>query len=318
MFSAHTISDGSFEKLVLKDGINNSFIEIIPSCGGILHAFTVWHNGKQVNVIDGYENKNDFAEHVTAKGFKSCKLSPFACRIKDATYQFNGQQYTIEKFLLNGSALHGLIYDAVFTVKETWGNENSAGVILLYQYRGNEKGYPFPYDCEIRYELKNNNVLTVATTITNTGITSIPVQDGWHPYFNFGGSINDLQLCLKTKSLVEFDAALIPTGEFIPYQEFVSFKNIGHTSFDDCFVLDTSALQPLCVLKDNDQKLQLEIYPGTSYPYLQLYTPPHRNSIAIESLSAIPDAFNNGVGLIILAPESSAHFTTAYQVTSLL
>jgi aldose 1-epimerase len=145
----------------------------------------------------------------------------------------------------------------------------------------------------------------------------IPVQDGWHPYFSFGGSIDELQLEFQSKEMVEFNEALVPTGKLLPYQEFGALKKIGAAAFDNCFTVNFVECQPLCVLRDPVKKLQLEIFPGTTYPYLQLYTPPHRKSIAIENLSAVPDAFNNGMGLQVLSPGGSANFTTIYKLTSL-
>jgi aldose 1-epimerase len=71
------------------------------------------------------------------------------------------------------------------------------------------------------------------------------------------------------------------------------------------------------VLRDAAQKIQVEIHPDKSYPYLQIYTPPHRNSIAIENLSAAPDVFNNGMGAKVLAPNETANFTTTYTITLL-
>jgi aldose 1-epimerase len=318
MFSVNTITSDDFEKVVLKDTDSQTAAEIIPSCGAILHAFTVLFNGKSLNIIDGYTNRSDFDENVTNKGFKSCKLSPFACRVNNAAYQFEDIEYTIEKFLLNGSALHGLIYDAEFTVTKTWAHADSAGVTLLYQYTATDKGYPFSYNCEVQYELKKDNALTLTTVITNTSAVNIPMQDGWHPYFGFGGKVDELQLSFKSSSIVEFNDALIPTGELKAYNEFDQLQTIGNTSFDNCFVLKPGLNEPACVLKDGALQIQLEIYPDASYPYLQIYTPPHRNSIAIENLSAVPDAFNNTTGLLILQPASTARFTTTYKITSLV
>jgi aldose 1-epimerase len=317
MFDARIVSDADFDKVVLKDTATNTSVEIIPSCGAILHAFTTFIRGALINVIDSYYDAADFKANLTAKGFKSCKLSPFACRIKNATYHFGEQDYTIEKFLLNGSALHGLLYDAVFSVVKTWADEGTAGVLLQHQYKGSDKGYPFKYTCAITYELKKDNALTIVTTITNTDDGLIPIQDGWHPYFGFGGSIDDLQLEFQSKELVEFDAELIPTGKLIPYQEFGALKKIGHTEFDTCFTVNFAECQPLCVLRDAAQKIQVEIHPDKSYPYLQIYTPPDRNSIAIENLSAAPDVFNNGMGAKVLAPNETANFTTTYTITLL-
>jgi aldose 1-epimerase len=71
------------------------------------------------------------------------------------------------------------------------------------------------------------------------------------------------------------------------------------------------------VLRDTEKKLQVEIRPGRQYPYLQVYTPDHRNSIAIENLSAPPDTFNNKIGLITLQPEERIIFTTSYKISKL-
>lgn len=317
MFEATSIHDADFDKIILKDVTANTSVEIIPGCGAILHAFTIVHNDALLNVIDSYENTADFKNNVTAKGFKSCKLSPFVCRIKNAAYNFGEKQYTTEKFLLNGNALHGLLYDAVFTVKEKWTDANNACVVLEHQYNATENGYPFKYTCTVTYLLKKENVLTITTTITNDDEGLIPVQDGWHPYFSFGGSIDDLQLEFQSKEIVVFDEALIPTGELLPYQEFGSLKKIELTEFDNCFTVNFAECQPMCVVRDAARKIQVEIHPEKSYPYLQIYTPHHRKSIAIENLSGAPDAFNNGMGATVLSPGSSATFITTYKITLL-
>jgi aldose 1-epimerase len=71
----------------------------------------------------------------------------------------------------------------------------------------------------------------------------------------------------------------------------------------------------MCILRNPDKKLEIEIMPENSYPYLQIYTPPHRNSIAIENISSVPDAFNNGIDLKILSAHDSAIFKTSYKIT---
>jgi aldose 1-epimerase len=317
MFTATKESEGGFEKIVLKNSITGNKAEIIPSCGAILHAFTVLHNNVPVNVIDSYDSENDFKINAEAKGFKSNKLSPFACRLKNAAYTFNNTAYTVQKFFLGSNAIHGLLYNEAFTVMELWADENSAGVSLIYEYKAADAGYPFNYNCKISYQLKPGNIINLNTIVTNKSNTVVPMQDGWHPYFTFGGSINELELMFAADTLVEFDNTLVPTGNFSPYNTFNQFKKLEDTFFDNCFALKKQYTQPVCMLKDASKKMQLEIYTDESYPYLQIYTPPHRNSIAVENLSAIPDAFNNGTGLIILQPESSAQFNTAYKISLL-
>ena len=211
MFATEVNNENGFDKIVLRDTLSKTFVDIIPSCGAILHSFTVFHNDALVNVIDHYDSLEDFTGNVTSKGFKSCKLSPFACRVNNATYRFGEKQYTIEKFLLNKSALHGLLYDAQFIIMDQYADGASAGLALKYSYTGSEYGYPFHYDCVVAYHLKKDNTLTIVTEIINKEKGLIPIQDGWHPYFTLGDSIDDLQLEFQSKEILVFNDALIPT-----------------------------------------------------------------------------------------------------------
>ena len=69
-------------------------------------------------------------------------------------------------------------------------------------------------------------------------------------------------------------------------------------------------------VSDESVGLTIHFYPEKSYPILQVYTPPHRRSIAIENLSAAPDAFNNDIGLIHLQAGESYDFRTMIRVDS--
>src|ERR1700739_168469 len=153
-FAIESKAEQGFDKIILRDLENNTAVEVIPSGGAILHAFNILYDDKIINVIDSYDNADDYTKNITAKGFKSSKLSPFACRIKNACFNFGGDQYTIEKFLLGKNAIHGLLFDMPFDIIEKKADEESAAVVLQYQYRSNEKGFPFQYDCIVAYELQ--------------------------------------------------------------------------------------------------------------------------------------------------------------------
>jgi aldose 1-epimerase len=85
---------------------------------------------------------------------------------------------------------------------------------------------------------------------------------------------------------------------------------IGTTQLDNGYLLDKNNSD--CIL-ENDL-YTLIVKPDKNYPYLQLYTPPHRKSIAIENLSAAPDSLNNKMGLYLLQPQEQWTLTTAYQL----
>jgi aldose 1-epimerase len=156
-------------------------------------------------------------------------------------------------------------------------------------------------------------VLSITTVVTNTGDADMPLTDGWHPYFTLGGSINDLLIQLNTNRMLEFNNLLVPTGNFVDYTAFSTPRNLGETFFDNCFII-YDPQKPACVLKNKANGLQLAITADAGYPYLQVYTPPHRKSIAIENLSGAPNAFNNGMGLIIAKPREQYIFAAHYKL----
>lgn len=314
-FEAGISSFGEHVVITLKDLTTNTFAEIY-NYGALLNNFTSQHHGSALNVIDGFLSPAEATERLTPF-FKSAKLSPFVCRVKNSKYKFGENEYFLSKYASRGNALHGLVYNAAFDVANYKSDDNSASVVLAYTYDKASEGYPFRFKCEVEYTLSEGNALSVSTTITNADTQLIPVVDGWHPYFTLGDSINEYQVEFQSKEMLEFDADLIPTGKLIPYQQFGSIKSFGPTEFDNCFTLNFAECQPMCVIRHPGKKVQIEFHPSEAYPYLQIYTPDHRKSIAIENLSGAPDAFNNAMGLKVLQPDESATFATKFITRSL-
>lgn len=279
--------------------------------GGILNAFHVPINGNSFNCIDGFSSVEEAQESITT-AFKSAKISPFVCRLQNGTYHLNGESYTIQKNYLGKHALHGLIYDAVYELESINESETAAGILLTYHYAKNDAGYPFVFDISLRWELSPNNTLAVTTSISHQNKDAIPYADGWHPYFTLGGSVDQYFLQFDSDTQLEFDADLIPTGKKIKDKRFVEKQPLNEIFLDNSFELVPNGK---CVLS-NDQ-FELNVIPDERYPILQVYTPDHRNSIAIENLSGAPDNFNNGIGLLMLAPDTEYQFKTSYQITTL-
>jgi aldose 1-epimerase len=241
------------------------------------------------------------------------------CRMNESKYTFGEKEYHIQKQRSSPDkhALHGLIYDKSFTVISETANDTEASVTVKYEYRAEDAGYPFNYDCLVTWQLEKGNKLTVITECINKDEGLILVQDGWHPYFTLGDTINDLDLEFQGLKMVEFNTELIPTKKLVDYSRFSSIEKLGDRVLDNCFTLDTQECQPLCVLRNAAKKIEVQLFPDESYQYLQIYTPPHRKSIAIENLSGAPDGFNNMMGVITLEPGQSSLFKTSYKIVVL-
>src|SRR3954469_17090022 len=123
-FEINTSSFGQHTVIILKDSTTNTFAEIF-NFGAILNNFTSEHHGSPINVIDGFSSAAEAAEKITVF-FKSAKLSPFACRVKNSKYSFGGKDHLLSKHALRGNAIHGLIYNVFFDVVEKYSDEEKA------------------------------------------------------------------------------------------------------------------------------------------------------------------------------------------------
>ncbi|MBG9376251.1 aldose 1-epimerase [Panacibacter sp. DH6] len=309
--SVSITKQGEENIILLQDNISGCTAEIY-SFGALLNTFAVPVDHKPVNVIDGFISMQDAVANVS-KGFKSTKLSPFVCRLKNGEYTFNSVAHKIKKFYMGSAAIHGLLFDQSFKVKEHGADEHAAYVVLLYTYNKTDEGFPFGFEMEVTYKLHEENRLLLSTKVTNKAGTAIPISDGWHPYFTFGVKVDELLVQFNSRRMVVFDNGLLPTGDLVPYTTFARTKRFGNTALDNCFEL-AATNEVSCTIRNPFNGLQLSITPAASYPYLQIFTPNDRRSIAIENLSSVPDAFNNGIGLIVLPPGNATTFETTYQL----
>lgn len=308
-FSIDIQGQESHQIILLKEDQTGTVVEVF-AFGALLNSFKVTTPDGQLNVVDGFRGTQDAIEHITA-AFKSAKMSPFACRLKNGRYQWNDQECTVNGFFLGDHALHGLLYNAVHTIQNKGVDSFSAWVTFEHHYTGTDKGYPFEYTLLVKWELSAGNCLTVTTTATNHSSTIIPFSDGWHPYFTAGEDVDDCEIKFNSDRKLVFDADLIPTGAEEKDDRFLQGRLLRGVTLDNSFLLPDDEAG-YCELKSKQVRIIVE--PLLHYPYLQVYTPEHRKSIAIENLSSAPDTFNNGMGLIHLHPKKPIQFITRYRV----
>jgi aldose 1-epimerase len=307
-FKISIIPLDSFDLIELIDISSETHIQICTR-GALLNSWTIRNNGEIHECIQGNDLDNGWHE-FESNGFRSGKMSPFSCRIKNGQFEHLQQKYTLEKFYLGAHAMHGLIYDAPFILKTSTTNDESASVVLQYDYKGTDRGFPFPYHVQVKWTLQKQNQIIVETTLLNQYQQTIPIMDGWHPYFTLGGIVNDYTIQFYNQGKIEYDMDLIPTGKWLADNNFNEGKYIGEMHFDDCFKLNP--IQPSCTISNTSYSLRVTAL--QNYPYLQLYTPNDRKSIAIENLSGVPDCFNNKMGIHYVKSQEQISFKTSYQI----
>lgn len=306
MFNISINEKQVYPTIILSNNENGFYAEVF-CYGGFLNAYGFCTVNNTLNCVDGYSSTEEAIEERNT-WFKSAFLSPFPCRMKNGKFEFDQSDFKIEKFYLGTHALHGCVYENIYAIKETIIDELFCSVAIHTTYEARDSGFPFPYSITHIYSLNSDNSITIKTEIVHHNDFAIPYAQGWHPYFSLGKTIDNCSLQFNSKERLECDETIIPTGNFIEDNRFLMPITLNELQLDSCFeILDK---QSKCVLQSEEYKLTITALDG--YPYLQIFTPDHRKSIAIENLSAAPDAFNNGLGLLLISPNKVYSFATNF------
>jgi aldose 1-epimerase len=228
--------------------------------------------------------------------YASSILFPFANRIKDGTYSFNNKQYAFQiNEKGNNNALHGLVFNKTFQIIEQKTTEGFASIKLMFNEINESVGFPFTYSIQLEYILKEK-ALDIHVSVVNTDVKSFPFTIGWHPYF-VSSNLYNSTLNFESDKQIEFDKRCITKG-VTPIKNESVFE-IKDKMLDDCFILKTNQTQ------FNTPNYQLLISASSKENFLQIYTPPRANTIAIEPTTGVSDSFNNKIGLQILNPNET-------------
>lgn len=301
---------GKFEKhtLISPDGGNT--LVFVPEHGACVLDLTF----EGTSVLDGYLTP---AELDFNRWSKNVVLFPFPNRLQDGRFAWLDKIY---QWPINdahtGNALHGFGADKPMLIKQLELNAESAAVSCEYTYDGYEVAFPFPFRFIVQFILDQRNQLKVEMMVENNGQTAMPFGFGWHPYFRLADEIDKVEMQLPAVQLIGVDRRMIPNGRRYDYDEFEEMRPIGVTVLDNCFALPDNRVETSVYLQGDRGKLRYwqETGPG-KFNFLQIFTPPHRQSIALEPMSCNVDSFNNGEGLIILQPGQQAEASFGVKFT---
>lgn len=277
---------GPWHLMTLKNAFTGSEFTVAPSRGACLTHLALMGE----SILDGYQSREDL-EHL--KGTKSGLLFPFPNRLKEGKYQWENVDY---QFPINepqlGNAIHGLGLEMPFKLQHIDIFPNRARVVLASDFSGSS-AFPFPFRKEVRYELDGNR-FRVFWKVINRGSTAMPFAWGWHPYFQLGGKVDEWNLKLPECKQVIVDEKMIPTGEFVNFQNFQKLSPIGKTVFDTCFELPHR--DKIVMLEGPSGRIQMTL--GRLQTFFQIFIPPSRESIALEPMTSNINSLQNGNGLL--------------------
>lgn len=261
------------------------------------------HQGR--DLVDG------FAEESKPSGGRGQVLIPWPNRIRDGAYTFDGveQQLALSE-PTRRNASHGLVRWAAWSVQE----HTRHSVSLTYRLMA-QTGYPWTLDLEIGYDLSAAG-LTVTHSATNLAAAAAPYAAGMHPYLQVGPltthRVDQLELLMPgaTRCLVDDDRKL-PIGEESVEGTDFDFRvprPIRDLKIDHAFTDLTRDARGRAVVEVRDPRdgSGVGLWVDRSHRWVQIFTgdvpgDSARRSLAVETLTAPPDAFNSGRDLLTLA-----------------
>jgi aldose 1-epimerase len=177
-------------------------------------------------------------------------------------------------------------------------------------------GYPFQLDTAVTYELRDEG-LVVTTTSTNGGDTACPYALGFHPYVSAGpaATIDDCTLHMDASRRLLVDDRLIPVGHESVEGTAYDFRGVQplagrvlDTGFTDV-TADAAGISNVSVARPDGHTAQ--VWADANFGFWQVYTgedlpvPLRRRSLAVEPMTAAPNAFQTGWGLRRIEPGES-------------
>lgn len=229
--SKYSFSEGTFGEystITLANTKTGSKLEV-SLLGAIALKYLVPFKGELIDILDGFA---DPEELKSTKGARNWIMVPFANRISNGKYDFNGNEYILGPIPPRNQVMHGLLSNTryeVFSIEKT---ENSISATLVNKEirKDNNKGYPFSFDVYVKYRIENYK-LTITVTGENVVDEPAPFFSGWHGYFKTGNKgIDHLELTLDAEDIIVVNKDLIPESGAKAYENISDHRELDFRS----------------------------------------------------------------------------------------
>ena len=314
MFRLSEVTERGVRRILLVNTGTEEYISLIPEFGLTVSAVVLRGAGRLIPVLDGYLERKDLLKDDAYRGVH---LIPFASRIADGRFVFEGRslQLPVNDPAFAG-AIHGFWRDRSMSLAGASVDDEGITARFSSSYRGEVAGYPFPFEAAFACRLRGSEGVSFTIEVTNTGSGTMPLSVGWHPYWRLDAPVDDLIVGLPVLERILLNDRMVPSGERTDARDLAAGVPLAGKHFDGIFRVDPGGGRAVTRLRNPLSGLSLDLWQETGrdkFNYLVVYTPPDRRSVALEPLTSNVDAFNNGEGLIVLAP--GAIFRGSYGIS---
>jgi len=286
----------------LKDTKRKMAFSLVPDIGNWGYSFKA--NGQEV-----FYPRPSFEQYIKERGlgYGNPLMAPFANRIDQDYYYFEGKKYLLNGALGNflrtpptNFPIHGVLaYDTRWEVVKTAASDSTGAAITsrmeFYKHPDLMAQFPFAHIHEVTYRLRAGK-LECATKITNVGSSNMPVHFGYHPYFVPDGPREEWTLHVAAKQRWVLDKGLIPTGELEPAEKFLpgctGALKLGNAPVEALFadlVRDKDGLARFAVA---GAKRKVEIAFDSEFTTAVCFAPLQWQYVCVEPQTGPTNAFN--------------------------
>lgn len=281
--------------------------------------YTLDHDGVQLEVaalaaalrslrVAGIQLTEPYGPDVVAPMGCGIVLAPWPNRVRDAVWQLDGEPQLLDvsepKF---HNASHGLLRNTGYELVEQTDTSLTLRALIAPQH-----GWPFVLDTRVRYEIDAEG-LTVRHGVTNLSTRVAPWAVGAHPYLRVGDvPSEELTVTVTGGTVLQLDerfnpVATHPVAGALDLRAGRAARGLElNTAYGQLANADGRA--DIAWLTSADGQ-RTTLWADREFGWIQAYTPADFPrpagpgfAIALEPMTAPPDALNSGVGLMHLEP----------------
>jgi aldose 1-epimerase len=318
---------GGQEIVVLADAGSGRRVRIARH-GAALLDFEADIAGAVRDLADGYR---DAVEIAARPASRFAIMAPFAGRIADARYRFDGHAEDLQPGVTGGerASRHGFVRDVDFDIAALGADGSGARVTLATDAIRPQPGYPHAIDLAVTFTLDAGG-LTLEARMRNVGGTAAPCFFGWHPYFRVAaGEVDGWQLQIPAQTLIRTGADLIALAgaeayvalDDAPALDFREPRRIGDSILDQGYTdLEADADGRIRTrLSDPASGFGIAVWQerGVMHAFTaDTVSRDARRAIALEPMECMADAFNRPecAAAIRLEPGAERRFRCGVEI----
>ena len=301
--------------------------------GAALLSYEMPVGGVMHDIADGYRDAHEVA---TRPGSRFAIMAPFAGRIGDARYHFDGQSQDLQPGVvgIERASRHGFVRNTDFVIAALTANTTGAHVTLATSAIRPQPGYPHSIDLAVTFTLDAGG-LALDVSMRNVGGSEAPCFFGWHPYFRVGNRVpaastaDAWQLQIPAQTLIRTDANLIAlagAAAYVPLDDAPAFdfreaRTIGGTILDHEYTDLHAEADGRIRTRLRDPATGMAIAVWQECGVMHAFTADTaardaRRAVALEPMECMADAFNRPEwqAAIRLAPGATRHFRCGVEV----